>query len=323
MDLGVASLAGAGVGAGVSGILGIANSITASQNAQRNFQFQKDVFNYQKQLQREIFQREDSAIQRRKADIIAAGGNPAMAWETGQGAQAGSAVPVNTPQQQYVDYGSVMNSSLAQISGGLEQFAEFKLKDAQIKNINSSTAKSNAETITEAIRQKQIELETAKTEEEKNKIKLEIEALDYDLNYSIDHNIRTNDHNSSIYSSGKDLMAEISQIIPDDIENMDGNMLLELAKDVGLTLIPGLATLKLGSISVKALKGALKIFKKNKGVNNTQNFYEIFRQLVGRAPNKKEVDEFNTGRSTITDIMNNEYSKKGGKSYYYRKYNKR
>lgn len=323
MDPAVGALVVKGVQAAADFGLGAANTAINKELSEKNLQFQKDVFNYQKQLQRELFQREDSSIQRRKADIIAAGGNPAMAWETGQGAQAGSAVPVTAPKQDNWQMSNLLSSSLGQISDGLKQFQEANLNDAQIKNIKASTAKSNAETITEAIRQKQLELQNAKTEEEKNKIKLEIEALDYDLNYSIDHNIRTHDNNSSIYTSGKDLMAEISQIIPDDLEGMDGNMLLELAKDVGLTLIPGLATLKLGSIGIKGLKAALKVFKKNKGVNNTQNFYEIFRQLVGRAPNKKEVDEFNTGRSTITDIMNNEYSKKGGKSYYYRKYNKR
>ena len=106
-----------GIGSIISGVggigIGIANSIQNAEINKKNYELQKDWQNYQKQLQREIFQREDSAIQRRASDIASAGGNPAMAWETGNGASAGSVVDTSAPQQAPYDYSQFMNSSLA------------------------------------------------------------------------------------------------------------------------------------------------------------------------------------------------------------------
>ena len=75
--MGPEQLAAGNFGLGVAGgILGlgsnIANTILGQKNADRNFKFQNDVFNYSKQLQREIFSREDNAIRRRASDIAAA-----------------------------------------------------------------------------------------------------------------------------------------------------------------------------------------------------------------------------------------------------------
>ena len=98
----------AGIGSIISGIggigIGIANSVSNAEINKKNYELQKDWQNYQKQLQREIFQREDNAIRRRAFDIAVAGGNPAMAWETGNGANAGSIVDTSAPQQAPDDY---------------------------------------------------------------------------------------------------------------------------------------------------------------------------------------------------------------------------
>lgn len=68
----------------------------AKQNSERNYQLQRETLDYQKELQQKIFDREDTATQRKKADLIAAGMNPLLA--AGSGAGAGSVVPVITPQ---------------------------------------------------------------------------------------------------------------------------------------------------------------------------------------------------------------------------------
>lgn len=315
MDPAVGSLS-TGLVSGIGNLgLGIGNLIQQSDSNKRNLQFQKDVFNYQKQLQREIFQREDSAIQRRASDIASAGGNPAMAWETGSGAQAGNIVGVDTPQEGKLDYGNLISSSLGQISGGIEQFMQFKTADAQIKRMEADTSLVKAEVITEGIRQKQIQMETAKTAQEKSKLKAEIDSLNYTLDYSINHNLRPGDNNSSIYNSAKDMLSEILSVIPDSFDNFDDNTLLGVVKDIGLAVIPGFAGLKIANLGRKGIIAALKFLKKNKGINNLQDFYGTYYRLTGKAPSKHEVELFKQGITQQVEYKGN------SKSYYYRKYN--
>lgn len=318
MDMASANF-GTGILSGLGSFAsGIANTVLNQKNIDRNFAFQKDVFNYQKQLQREIFQREDNSIRRRATDIAAAGGNPAMAWETNTGAAAGQNIPVTAPQSESLQIDPLVNSSLSQISGAMQQFQQFQLNDAVIKNTDAQASKTKAETITESIRQKQMEMMTAKTEEEKERIKLEIEALDYDLNYSINHDLRTHDPINSVYNAGKDMVNNLSSLLPENLDQLDDTSLLSLAADIGLTIIPGLASLKFASLGGKAIKSALKYLKSRNGINSTAEFYVTYKKLTGRAPSTKEVELFKEGITQKVPFSDNKYPK----SYYYRKYGK-
>ena len=236
----------AGIGSIISGIggigIGIGNSIQNAQINKKNYELQKDWQNYQKQLQREIFQREDSAIRRRASDIAAAGGNPAMAWETGNGAPAGSIVDTSAPQQAPHDYSQLMNSSLAMFAGGLKQFQEARLIDAQIKNLSAVTDKTDAETITEEIRQLQLKVLTAKTNAEKNLYIQEIKEKEHNLELSKAGDLRTTDPKLSIFNTIEDYF---NRVIPDNVDDLSSADLFKIGMEIGLFAIPGFGAIVL------------------------------------------------------------------------------
>lgn len=78
-----------------STLAGTIDSIFANS---KNLDLQKDNLAYQKNLQKHIFEREDSAVQRRVNDLIKAGLSPTLA--AGSSAGAGSVVSTSAPQRK-------------------------------------------------------------------------------------------------------------------------------------------------------------------------------------------------------------------------------
>ena len=76
----------------------LAGTVDSFLTNRQNLDLQKQNLAYQKDLQKQIFEREDSAVQRRVNDLIKAGLSPTLA--AGSSAGAGSVVSTSAPQRK-------------------------------------------------------------------------------------------------------------------------------------------------------------------------------------------------------------------------------
>ncbi len=76
----------------------LAGTVDAIKTNEKNFELQKENLAYQKDLQNKIFEREDTAVQRRVADLVSAGLSPTLA--AGSSAGSGSVVSTSAPQKR-------------------------------------------------------------------------------------------------------------------------------------------------------------------------------------------------------------------------------
>lgn len=119
-----------------------------SDIAEQNLAFQRENLQYQKDLQKQIFAREDNAVQRRVDDLVAAGLSPTLA--AGSAANAGQAIETQAPQNGYSPK-TMPNLGLSSMIGaGLDalkavgelnrQKAEIDYLQNQSKNVQADTA---------------------------------------------------------------------------------------------------------------------------------------------------------------------------------------
>lgn len=82
------------IGGGAGLLKGVGDFITG----QKNYEVQKDLLNYQKAAQEESWRREDNAVQRRVADLKAAGLSPVLA--AGSAASSSAPIQMSAPKDE-------------------------------------------------------------------------------------------------------------------------------------------------------------------------------------------------------------------------------
>jgi hypothetical protein len=121
--------------------------IGSARQSERNLTFQKENLAYQKQLQQEIFSREDDSYSRKVSDLKAAGLSPVLA-AGGSGSGAGQVIATTAPKESKDDSQSIaLIMGLMRMKQDISMTAkQEELMDAQISQIKTNAWGSRVKT---------------------------------------------------------------------------------------------------------------------------------------------------------------------------------
>lgn len=120
--------------------------------ANQNLQFQNENLQYQKDLQKQIFAREDNAVQRRVDDLVAAGLSPTLA--AGSAANAGQAIETQALHNDYSPKTMPTYGLSSMIGAGLDALkavGELNRQKSEIEYLQNQSANVKADTANKLI----------------------------------------------------------------------------------------------------------------------------------------------------------------------------
>ncbi len=246
---------------------GIANTVIGSKYSKKNYELQRDMANYQKELNRTIMQREDNAVQRRSKDIAAAGGNPALAYLNGV-SPAGAGGSISSPNAPQYDTSSIQKgiSDLGNSFNTVGQIEANVIRNRQMKTdiekVNADISKTKAETMTEFYRRLSIIENTAKTRSEKEKIREQKRELTHNLDWFIKKDLPTNASMPSALNYMHGFMEDLTSNTSD-------------LKDKAMVVGEVIGAAVLGRAALGALQKGWKVIKQTPGA--TKRAYEYVK----------------------------------------------
>lgn len=133
-----AMVAGAAIAAGGALLSGLLNASSNREINKDNIKFQREVNEQNEGLMRESWERDDTAVQRRAADLQASGISPLMA----AGSAASNSGPVNMSppkKERSESIGPAILDSIMKGVGTAQQLQGMRIQDDAIKNQNLLT----------------------------------------------------------------------------------------------------------------------------------------------------------------------------------------
>lgn len=120
----------------VAGVVGsVFNTVSQKKTADKNLSLQQEQFEYEKDLQNQIMDREDNAIQRQVADSRSAGISPILNMAGAQSSGA-AGVAVNAPQkEQAPDITGSLFTAISGLSSVMQTINETKKSQAEIDSL--------------------------------------------------------------------------------------------------------------------------------------------------------------------------------------------
>lgn len=275
---------------------GIANTVIGSKYAKKNYELQRDMANYQKELNRTLMEREDNAVQRRASDIKMAGGNPALAYTNGV-SSAGAGGSVSSPNAPQYNTSSIQQG-LGQLGSGFSSVSQIeanilanKHRKAEIERVDADISKTKAETLTELYRRLGIIENTSKSKAEKEKIQESKRELVHNLEWYINKDLPTGSNMPTVMNYAHGFMEDISG------SKLDVKDKFMLVAEVAGSFFVGRAALKALPAFLKTIKKSPAMvnrayeYIKTHGFSSANRNFDDFKDYVLNGPQFKKADK--------------------------------